>query len=155
MASYLDNATSSYNLSNDPATTHTLGEFIASSGLTTISYDKLSFKENRDGTFIPVINVLRTYLYEVKQQSVSIELDDIEYEKYKYNPKRLAYDIYGNTELFFIILIINGICNIKEFNKRKILMLKKDDINDILSRIYSSEKEYIEKYNIRHEGSDT
>ncbi len=39
--------------------------------------------------------------------------------KYKYRPKLLSYDIYDNAELYYIILRLNDLYNVKDFNLGK------------------------------------
>lgn len=90
-------------------------------------------------------NVIYDYIKEIKDKAVPVELSDEEFIKYKYNPKKLAFDIYGSTELYFIILAVNGMCSFKDFNKRNIKALHKSNVMDILEKIYNSESSYIEK----------
>ena len=57
----------------------------------------------------------------------------------------LAYDLYGSTEYYYMILFINSMTNIKEFNRRRINLMRAKDMSSVLSAIYSSESEYIER----------
>ena len=84
-------------------------------------------------------NVLYTYLEDIKSFAIDYTFTEEEYQKYKYRPKLLAYDIYGSTELYFVILAINDTCNIKDFKKRKIRLLYKSDLSDLLNRIMETE----------------
>ena len=70
-------------------------------------------------------------------------MTDSEFNKYRFKPKRLAYDLYGSTELYFAILFTNGICNIKEFNRKNIKLIKKSDMILLLEAIYNAERNYI------------
>lgn len=105
-----------------------------------VSYDNLSLFENDKDNDLLIYNLINEYLDELKEASVEIELTDDEYYKYLYKPKLLAYDIYGSTELFFLILLLNNICNVKEFNFRKVKMLSIDKLNNLLSIIYNKEE---------------
>ena len=93
----------------------------------------------------PEHNIIYDYLKELKSSTVTCELTDGEYLKYRYNPKLLAYDIYGSAELYFVILAINGMCSFKDFNKKKIKLLYKQDMTDFLTAIYNAESDYISK----------
>src|SRR5574344_2109562 len=93
----------------------TLAEFISYSNSTKISYNNLSFIDILDDIKFPIVNIIDDYVDEIKDKSFDVTLSDKEYLKYKYRPKLLANDIYGNGEYYFIILAINGICNVKEF----------------------------------------
>ena len=77
----------------------------------------------------------------------SVELSDKEYYTYRYRPKLLADYLYGNGELYFIILWLNDMWNVKDFNSRKIKLISKSDLSETLSKINSSEKSFIEGYN--------
>ena len=66
---------------------------------------------------------------------------------YHYKPKLLCYDIYGNPELYFIILLINDMADVKEFTKPTVKMLRKSDMSELLTLIYNAEKKAIANYN--------
>lgn len=101
----------------------------------------------------PVFNVLNDYFDEIREKRVDVELSDVEYIKYRYKPKLLAYDIYGNTELAFLILEMNDIFNIHDFDLRNIKLVRKATLVDMLTNIKSSETKFIEKYNSVAENS--
>ena len=76
----------------------------------------------------------------------TVQLTDDEFIKYKYRPKILAYDIYGTTDLDFVILAINRISTPKDFVYKKIKMISKRHLNELLTSIYNAEKNLINKY---------
>lgn len=125
--------------------TYTIEQFIASNSNITISYEKLSLIEKINSVYMVTYNLLNDYKKELDDLAVTVSLSDTDYLRYAYKPKLLAYDIYGSTELYFIILFINNMCNVKEFTNKKIKMLKKDDLNKVLSAIYNSEAETIKR----------
>ena len=88
-------------------------------------------------------NVLYDYADELKKLSKIVVMTDEEYNKYKYKPKLLAYDLYGSTELYFVILFINGTCNVKDFDKRRINLIHKSTMTELLQSIYNAESNYI------------
>lgn len=127
--------------------THTIERFIEMINAVPLDYQKLSYIENIKNIKFPVTNVISDYLKELKTLAVSITLDDTQYLKYKYKPKLLAGDIYNNQELYYIILLLNGMADVREFDRKTILMLSKTDMADCLSNIYNAEKVAIESYN--------
>lgn len=140
---------------SSPAKTSTLEEFIALSSKTPISYKNLSFIERIDDQReFGIWNVISDYEQELKALSLDVEFSDKEYRRYIYNPKALAYDLYGSTELFFIILAINGICTAKDFNDRKIKLIKSKDLEEVIQMIYNSNKQDIEIYNEKQTSSE-
>lgn len=140
---------------SSPAKTSTLEEFVALSSKTVISYRNLSFIERIDDEReFAIWNVLSDYEQELKALSTDVELSDSEYRRYIFNPKALAYDIYGSTELFFIILAINGICTAKEFSDRKIKLIRAQDLEQIIQMIYNANKKDIDVYNEKQTSSE-
>lgn len=112
-----------------------------------IYYSNLSiFEKSIDGNSVLLsYNVLNDYIDEIMDMTVTVTLTDEEYIKYQYNPKGLAYMLYGSTEYYYIILFVNSMASVKEFNKRKIKLLRPNDLSQILSCIYSSEESFISK----------
>lgn len=135
-----------------PETTSTIEDFISAGRRISISYDALSYKERlSNGTEIAILNVVNDYMEEFKKLLATVQLDEKQYRKYRFKPKLLAYDLYGNPELYYIILLLNGIIDIKEFDLRIVKLLKIDHMNVLLSYIYNAEKKDIDSYNHDHD----
>jgi len=137
----------------DPRTATTLSEFIsAGSSSAVISFPKLCFCELDDFIKYTVLCVLDDYIYELKQNAKTIIISSDNQQKYHYNPKLLASDIYGSTELYYVIMLINDICDTKQFNLKSgtLKMLTVADMSDFLNKIYTAEKADIVKYNSMH-----
>lgn len=135
-------------LNNNPNKTSTIGEFITFKDDNTFSYHNMSFRDKYDNISYPIKNIIDDY----KDELMEIVLDDVklseaEYLRYRYKPRLLANDIYDNPDLDFIILAINGICNMKEFNSRTIKLIKLTDLNDFLTTVFNANKEDIDLYN--------
>lgn len=131
---------------SDPAKTYKVEDFIDMQENDSFTYATMALYMQSivDKTIVySYDNVLYDYLEEIKSKAVDYTFSDSEYMKYKYRPKLLAYDIYGSTELYFVILAMNNTCNIKDFNKRTIKMLYKSDMSDLLNAIVSAEKNRI------------
>ena len=128
--------------------THTIDEFISCQSDTSMCYNNLSFIDQYDGIKFNTYNVLSDYLDDIKDNYCkTIELNQDEAWKYKYRPKLLAYDVYGNAELAFIILILNDMCNTHDFTKTKLILPTKSGMNDICKYIYNTNKNAIAQYN--------
>lgn len=132
-----------------PELTKSVEEFIELGVADDITYENYSIlaaiTANKVNIRFPENNVIYDYIKELKSNTVVLELSDIEYIRYRYNPKRLAYDIYGSTEVYFILLAVNGMCSFKDFNKKKIKVLYKNDMNTLLTAIYNAESDYISR----------
>ena len=131
-----------------PANTTTIEEFISSGKTVSLTYKTFSFLEiMSNGTQVSVLDVVNDYLPELKNAAVPIKLTEEQMRKYLYKPKLLCYDVYNNPELYFIILLINDIADVKEFNKNIVYMLRKEHMSLITSYIYNAEYQTIESYN--------
>lgn len=131
-----------------PQNTTTIEEFIAAGKSVTINYFNLSFLDrSQNGTVVTSLNVVNDYMSELRDACVNVKLTPEQQQAYFYKPKLLCSDIYGNPELYFIILLINDMADVKEFTKPVIKMLKKDHMSILLGYIYNAEKAAIEAYN--------
>lgn len=133
---------------SDSTTTSTLESFINYKNLDNNVYykDLAIFEKSIDGKSVLLsYNILNDYRKEIFDFIIPITLTDEEFQKYQYQPKKLAYDLYGSTEYYYMILFINSMTNIKEFNRRRINLMRAKDMSSVLSAIYSSESEYIER----------
>ena len=133
---------------SDSTTTSTLESFINYKNLdNNVYYKDLSiFEKSIDGkSVLLTYNILNDYRKEILDFVIPITLTNEEFQKYQYQPKKLAYDLYGSTEYYYMILFINSMTNIKEFNRRRINLMRAKDMSNVLSAIYSSESEYIER----------
>ena len=71
-----------------------------------------------------------------------------EIKNLNYKPKLLSADVYGTTHFHYLIMMINGICNVKEFlNINPIKMIPKDDLSSYITNIITAEKKAIDIYN--------
>lgn len=135
------------NAKNNPALTYTLSDFISMGKQDEITYRNFSILRYDMKAEFAEQNILDYYLSELKKCCLNVtEFTEEEIAKYKYAPDMLAYDIYGSTQLDFIILLCNGIIDPKEFDfKRKsILLPKKSVLNEFLSKVYNSESNWLD-----------
>lgn len=137
----------------NPMYSHTLSEFKAAYNNRSVVplYESFCYQEQNGGIKYIVKNVLNDYLYELKKLSVNIQLTNDELVKYNYKPKLLSADIYGLTDFFYIILLLNGICNVKDFHDiNPIKLIPSDTLGDYLSSITTNESTNIKRFNSCH-----
>ena len=135
-----------------PQETTTIEEFIESGKSVSVDYMDLSFLDKvNNGTWVSVLNVVNDYMPELKNACVTVELTEAQQWAYFYKPQVLCYDIYGNPELYFVILLLNDIADVKEFTKPKLKMLRKDHMSMLLSYIKNSESKAIASYNDKND----
>jgi len=105
-----------------------------------ISHDKLHLKgkiTDPEGNSIIVnySSLVDKYMNSLKPYIVDVTLNEEEYLKYRYQPKALSLDLYNTTELWSLILKINNISSISEFNLKTLKLFTKDIfriLNEIL-----------------------
>lgn len=128
-----------------------LSQFLKCKNESEFTYKSLCYyeKASTDNIIKPVYNLLDDYMEYLDDYTIEVEIEDFNIDKYKFNPKKLSYDLYGTTTLYYILLYINNLNGIKEFNleKKKIKIIRKDTLEQILSKIYDSEYTGINNYN--------
>ena len=138
---------------SDPRLAPTVADFIlAGKETNVIRYPHLMFQESKDGINYVVHSVLDDYLQDMQEKAIECTLSKSERDRYFLKPRILSSDIYGTTELYYIILRINNMWSPKQFtlDNNKIKMLTKDHMNDFLSAIMRVESKDIESYNSLH-----
>lgn len=132
-----------------PQNTYTLDQYIACQSDTIMCYANSSFIDKLGNIKQPAYNVVSDYIEELRSDDycVSVELTDEQLTKYKYRPKLLCYDLYGNGELHFIILLMNDMYSVKQFSKKKLLLPTKDMMKEIASKILNANRDAISFYN--------
>ena len=128
----------------NPALTFTLTDFIEAGRSDQLTYDTFSLFNELNGVNIATYNIVSDYLRELKQICVQIPKENITVDqlaKYKYNPDLLAYDIYGTTQLEFIVLYCNNIIDPKEFDfhHRYLYLPRASVLQTFLSEIYNAD----------------
>lgn len=129
--------------------TFTLDQFADSKSSNSISYYSMSLleKDPQNNIEYDVFNVMSDYMNELKAMSKEVTLSESEYYTYRFKPKLLAHYLYGNGELYFIILWLNDMWSVKDFNLKKVKLIKNSELADALSKINASEKSFIKAYN--------
>lgn len=122
---------------------YTIEQFIESQSMEELDYYSLSVLDYFNYAEYSIDNVVYDYLKELKQNVVILRLSDFEYKNYIYNPSRLSHKLYHTTQYDFIIMILNGIVDEKDFTFHDIKVLRPDDMKTLLSRIYSAEKDFL------------
>ena len=74
------------------------------------------------------------------------------YDKYKYNPKMMSYDLYNTTDYWWLLLQANEMHSAVEFNKRKVKYYSKSALKQLIPMILRSD---ISIYNLYAEEART
>jgi hypothetical protein len=128
---------------------YTLSQFARSKSQLSISYYTMSLleKDPQNNIEYDVFNVVSDYMNELKDLAYDVTLTDEEYYTYRFRPKLLAHYLYGNGELYFIILWLNDMWSVKDFDLRKVKLLKNTDLSRVMTSINISERDFIRSYN--------
>lgn len=68
---------------------------------------------------VPYGSVTNKYRDFLAGAMMLIELSDDQVNKYRYQPRLVAKDLYGTAELWFMILELNNLCSVIEFRDIK------------------------------------
>lgn len=132
-------------INSTPAKTITLDDFIEMKPADTMTYYNFSILNVIDNVSHLDRNLIEEYIDVINLDAIEVQLSVEEYKKYKYAPDLLAYDIYGSTQLDFLILLLNDMINPKQFNKKNIKLLYSSKLVELLDIIYSKESNYIQQ----------
>ena len=137
---------------DSPDVASTIDDFIAAgSGTPTITWHNFAILQAENTTDnkvqfqFEIDNLINDYLDILDQLSTKVTMSVQEQHKYFYNPELLAFDLYGSTELDFIILKMNGIIDPKDFDMPTIKLLPKSVLIDVFSDIFNAESDYIDE----------
>ena len=105
----------------------------------------LCFKEvmtNSSGEMfiINMYNLYEKYYELLLEQSTVVVLSDEEYRKYRFQPKLLALDLYGNKDIYYLLLRINHIYSVINFDFKELRVFK-PSIVKLLNEIMVMESE--------------
>lgn len=136
--------------SSSPDMANSIEDFIAagedSAIISYYNFSILQVEYSKDKTLridFTIDNLINDYMDVLQEAAKKVKLTDAEKIKYFYNPDLLAYDIYGSTELDFVIMQMNGIIDPKDFDLPTLKLVYKSDLANIMNRIYSAENVYL------------
>lgn len=114
-----------------------------------LTHDKLYLKatsldEASDTIKINFLSILDRYYDYIVGQSIVVTFTDRDWMSYKYQPKRLSMNLYKTTELWSLILRINNMASMLEFNKKTLILPPVQLIFGIINEIMILEQENID-----------
>lgn len=123
--------------------TYTVQDFISLRTSDEITYYNYSILEYLNGFDMFVTSLLYDYDDELQEMAVTVNLTEKERIKYRYKPYLFAYDVYGSSEMEFLIMMLNGIIDPKEFDFNKIKAIPPNKLTETLGRIDSVNETYM------------
>ena len=88
--------------------------------------------------FSSIINKYKDFLYQI---ITTLDLNEEEQLYYQYKPKMLSEDVYGTTELWDTLLILNDCISVSEFKPKKLKLYDPSKFKTYLNEIMLLEEE--------------
>lgn len=123
--------------------TYTVQDFISLRTSDEITYYNYSILEYLNGFDMFVTSLLYDYEDELQEMTVIVNLTEKERIKYRYKPYLFAYDVYGSSEMEFLVMMLNGIIDPKEFDFNKVKAIPPSKLTNTLGRIDSVNETYM------------
>lgn len=90
-------------------------------------------------------SVLRKYENVIRANAVSIDFQD----SWKYKPEYCSFDVYGTTDLWYLIMFLNNIDTVKKFDfKGKTILVPSDEFLDGFAQVIEKENRMLNSLNI-------
>ena len=132
------------------AKTHTIEEFIDKKFEDQLTYRNFSIVDYSDDIELIDRNLISDYLPILERACTNYPFTAREYRKYKYCPDLLSYDLYGTTQLDFLLMMLNDMVDPKEFTMKVIKLPDVKILRTALSDILSVNSGFIEQNRFDH-----
>lgn len=144
---------SSVNPTN-PKETHTIQDFIrvGKQNRDYFGYDRLAYMETIDGIEYIVKNIIDEYQDELSDISKTIKLSHWAVTEFQYNPKKLSNRLYKTTRLWHMLLRLNGMGNVHDFDleNHKLVVVEPVDMINFMSKVFNAENLPLQIYKNAH-----
>ncbi len=127
------------------AQTHTIEEFIDKKFEDELTYRNFSIVDYSDEIELIDRNIISEYLPILLSACTNYAFTVREYRRYKYCPDLLSYDLYGTTQLDFLLMMLNDMVDPKEFTMKVIKLPDVRILRTALSDILSINSGFIEQ----------
>ena len=78
---------------------------------------------------INMFNLFEKYYELLTDNSIIVVLSDEEYKRYRFNPRLLSKDLYGTPELHYMLLRLNHMYSVVEFDLTEIRVFNRDVVS--------------------------
>lgn len=96
---------------------------------------------NNEVTIVPYSSVVSKYKDFLHEIIITMDLDDKQRVKYMYKPKMLSEDLYGTTELWDTILLLNECVYVSEFKPKTVKVYDPNKFKRYINEIMLLEEE--------------
>ena len=109
------------------------------------THELMNDGESKDWFKVIEENIASRHTMFLDECKVKVTLTDAQYRKYRCNAHRLAHDLYGQTELWFLILHANEMYSEMEMTTKELYIYKPSMLIQKLTEISIVENDYIKK----------
>lgn len=99
-----------------------------------LSLKSVLTNSNDEKFIINITNVFEQYYEILLENTVIVTLTDEEYLKYRFKPKVLSFDLYGTIELHYLLLRLNHVYSVINFDFTELRVFN-TNILDLLNEI--------------------
>lgn len=125
---------------------NSLSDFAKYNKDTPVTHSKMHLKSKISGVslqrsiIVNTTSITNKYFDFILENVTDFAFSDSDFLKYRYQPKRFCLDTYGTVELWSLLLKINNMTSIVEFNQKKIKVFN-SRIFELLGEILIMEHE--------------
>lgn len=128
----------------------TLTQFFENEKNKSFHMEDCFYKQIIYGSDIPQLilesSILDRYDSILRDLKVKLTMNDLQIQNYKYNPKKIASELYGSSEYWFLILHANELFSASQLNLEKgFIYLYKDGVQSVINEIMNVDRDYIQK----------
>lgn len=110
----------------------------------TLSY-KTIVTDSIDRKFVVNMNNIFEKYYELlTDHTIRVELTHKEYLKYRYKPKLLSKDLYGTYDLYFLLLKVNYVTSVINFDFTELTVFKPEVVSLLNEIMILEDDNYVE-----------
>lgn len=109
-----------------------------------LSYKKVISNSIGGKFIVNMSNIFDRYYDILKDHVVIAELSEADYLKYRFKPKVLSQDLYGTKELHFLLLRLNNITSVTQFDFREVKVFTKSVIKLLNEIVILENDNYID-----------
>jgi hypothetical protein len=93
---------------------------------------------------VNMFNLYEKYYEILLDDVVTATLSEEEYNKYRFNPRLLSFDLYGTQELHYMLLRLNHVYSVINFDFTEVRVFKPTIISKINEIMVLESEEYID-----------
>lgn len=128
-------------IQNDISKEYRIQDVISKGTQNSLILDNINEYIRFDGFDIPSKNILfEKYRGIILENCVKITLTEELFNVYKYRPKYLSLKLYNCTDLWHLLLWVNNMTTVTQFNKKVLYVLDPDAL-DIIDQIITLEED--------------